>query len=87
VETAIEEGAGVSRFQVLRTAADALELRFEAGVADPDGAFARARIALRDYLATQGLASVRIRHGRSAPLREPRSGKLRRVCHAPGAAD
>ena len=42
VETAIEEGAHVTQFQLLCTAPDALELRFEPEVTDADAAFTRA---------------------------------------------
>jgi phenylacetate-coenzyme A ligase PaaK-like adenylate-forming protein len=85
VETAIEEGAQVTQFQLLCTAPDALELRFEPEVADPDAAFARARRALLVYLGTQGLDSIRVTHGRGAPLRDRLSGKVCRVRHAPPA--
>ena len=84
VETAIEEGAQVTQFQLLCTASDALEMRFEPEVTDPDAAFVRARNALLDYLRTQGLRSIRVVHGRDAPLRDSRSGKLCRVRHSPG---
>jgi phenylacetate-coenzyme A ligase PaaK-like adenylate-forming protein len=82
VETAIEEGAHVTQFQLLCTAPDALELRFEPEVTDADAAFTRARSALLDYLRTQGLNSIYVTHGRGAPLRDRRSGKLCRVCRA-----
>ena len=83
VETAIEEGAGVTQFQLLCTAPDALELRFEPEAGDADRAFACARTALLDYLQTQGLDAIRIVHGHRAPLRERASGKLCRVRNAP----
>jgi phenylacetate-CoA ligase len=83
VETAIEEGAKVTQFQLLCQAADTLELRFEPAVSDSEGAFACARTALMDYLRTQGLDAIRVVHGRRAPLRERSSGKLCRVCNAP----
>jgi phenylacetate-coenzyme A ligase PaaK-like adenylate-forming protein len=83
VETAIEEGAQVTQFQLLCTAPDALEIRFEPEVADVNAAFARARVALLDYLRSQGLDSIRVVHGRSLPLREARSGKLCRVLCKP----
>ena len=83
VETAIEEGAQVTQFQLLCTGPDALELRFEPEVTDPAAAFERARTALAGFLATHGVAGVRIVHGRRPPLREPRSGKLCRVRLAP----
>jgi phenylacetate-coenzyme A ligase PaaK-like adenylate-forming protein len=81
--TVIEEGAQVTRFQLLCVAPDRLELRFEAEEHDPKAAFQRARRALADYLATQGLAHVQIVHGTAPPLHHARSGKLERVCHAP----
>jgi len=84
--TVIEEGAQVTRFQLLCTAPDRLELRFEAEVHDPKAAFDRARVALAAFLVTQGLPLVRIAHGAAAPLRRPRSGKLERVLlQAPAA--
>jgi phenylacetate-coenzyme A ligase PaaK-like adenylate-forming protein len=82
VETAIEEGAQVTQFQLLCRAADTLELRFERGVGDSKHAFACAKAALMEYLRTQGLAAIHIVHGRRAPLRQ-RGGKLYRVCNAP----
>jgi phenylacetate-coenzyme A ligase PaaK-like adenylate-forming protein len=82
IETAIEEGAHVTQFQVLCTAADVLELRFEPEVGDARQAFARARTALAQFLRTHGLGAVRIVHGRRAPLRERASGKLCRVRYA-----
>jgi phenylacetate-coenzyme A ligase PaaK-like adenylate-forming protein len=84
--TVIEEGAQVTRFQLLCVAPDRLELRFEAEEQDPTAAFARAQRALADYLTTQGLAHVQIVHGMAPPLRHARSGKLERVCHAPRPA-
>jgi phenylacetate-coenzyme A ligase PaaK-like adenylate-forming protein len=78
--TAVEEGAHVAQFQLLRTAPDALEMRFEATVRDVPAAYERARLVLETFLARQGLANVRIERGQAAPLRQPRSGKLRRVC-------
>ncbi|HSW22025.1 MAG TPA: phenylacetate--CoA ligase family protein, partial [Burkholderiaceae bacterium] len=83
LETAIEEGAQVTQFQLLCTAPDALELRFEPGVADPAAAYRRARAALHAFLSLHGLAAVRITHGRQPPLHERASGKLCRVRLAP----
>jgi phenylacetate-coenzyme A ligase PaaK-like adenylate-forming protein len=82
LSTVIEEGAGITRFQLLRTAPRRLELRFEAAVADPAAAFGRVREVLAAYLAAQGLARVRIVHGHAPPLHGSRSGKLERVCNA-----
>jgi phenylacetate-coenzyme A ligase PaaK-like adenylate-forming protein len=86
VETAIEEGAHVTQFQLLCTAPNVLELRFEPEVIDTPGAFGRARAALATFLASHGVAAVRIVHGRRPPMRDRRSGKLCRVRHAPNGA-
>jgi len=77
--TAIEEGAQVTRFQLLCTAPDRLELRFEAEQPDPVAAFGRARAALAAFLAAHGLRNVRVAQGHAPPLRSGLSGKLHRV--------
>ncbi|HTP75106.1 MAG TPA: phenylacetate--CoA ligase family protein [Burkholderiaceae bacterium] len=84
LETAIEEGAQVTQFQLLCTAPDALELRFEPEVADAAAAFRRARAALHAFLRQHGLGAVRIAQGSDPPLRERASGKLCRVRVGPG---
>jgi phenylacetate-CoA ligase len=81
--TAIEEGAQVTRFQLLCTGPERLELRFEADQPDPHAAFSRARAALADFLASQGLGNVRVAHGQAPPLRSGSSGKLHRVLRLP----
>ena len=81
--TAIEEGAQVTRFQLLGTAPDRLELRFEADQPDPAAAFGRARAALSAFLATHGLQNVQVARGRAPPLHSGRSGKLHRVLRQP----
>jgi phenylacetate-coenzyme A ligase PaaK-like adenylate-forming protein len=86
LETAIEEGAQVTQFQLLCTGPDALELRFEHGEGDPPAAYRRASAALRAFLMQHGLDAVRIAHGRAPPLRERASGKLCRVRIAHGPA-
>ena len=80
--TVIEEGALLTQFQLLRTGPSTLELRLEAEVPDPAAAFARARAALLPFLAQQGLANVRVLHGRARPQHHAASGKLCRVIHA-----
>jgi phenylacetate-CoA ligase len=84
--TAIEEGAQVTRFQLLCTAPDRLELRFEPGQPDPDAAFSRTRATLRAFLQTHGLHGVRVMRSRELPLRSGPSGKLHRVLMQPGTA-
>jgi phenylacetate-coenzyme A ligase PaaK-like adenylate-forming protein len=81
--TAIEEGAQVTRFQLLCIAPDRLELRFETDQHDPMAAFGRARAALRAFLAAHGLGNVQVAHGHAPPLRSGRSGKLHRVLLQP----
>ena len=82
LSTVIEEGAGITRFQLLQTAPRRLELRLEADVADPAAAFRRAREVLAAYLVTQGLQRVTIVHSRAPPLHGAHSGKFERVCNA-----
>lgn len=85
LETAIEEGAQVCQFQVIerrRRQGHTLELRFEAGVPDARAAYGRCRAAIERYLAEQGVASTRCTYSREPPLRDAKSGKLRRVIHA-----
>jgi phenylacetate-CoA ligase len=85
LSTVIEEGAGVTQFQLLCTGPQRLELRFEAGVSDPADAFRRARHVLAAHLTAQGLPQLRIVHGHAPPLRHPRSGKMERVRYASAA--
>jgi phenylacetate-coenzyme A ligase PaaK-like adenylate-forming protein len=87
LSTVIEEGAGITQFQLLCTAPTALELRFEGAVADPEAAFVRARGVLCEFLATHGLAQVSIASSSAAPLRHPRSGKVERVRYGAAPAD
>jgi phenylacetate-CoA ligase len=85
--TAIEEGAHVAQFQLLRTAPDTLEMRFESSVPDPAEAYRSASAVLEAFLARHGLPNVRIERGASAPLQQPRSGKLQRVSCLPAQHD
>jgi phenylacetate-CoA ligase len=82
--TVLEEGAGVTRFQLLQTGPSALELRLEPQVAQRAAAFARMRSALEGFLAAQGLGNVRVAAASSqAPLHHACSGKVSRVLQAP----
>lgn len=87
LETAIEEDAGVTQFQLLLRSDTRLELRLEAGAADAAAALARARRAVLAFLAGQGLRGVHVVCSRAAVRRQSGSGKLRRVvdARAPGA--
>ncbi len=83
LETVIEEDAGVMQFQLLLTADGALELRLPAGTDADTGntrpAFERCRDALAAFFVKQGVKPHRLVHGQHEPLRQPGSGKLRRV--------
>lgn len=83
LETAIEEGANVSRFQVIGCRNGDLELRFESDVVDPRAAYAGCHAAIDAFLAEQGVVRTRVRFARDAPVLQGASGKLRRVINAP----
>ena len=80
VETVVEEGAGISRFQVIRVDSRRLSVRFEApaGVSR-DALWARVARSLRAYLAGHGLSDVVVSRDERAPVVDPRSGKFRQV--------
>lgn len=83
LETAIEEGAQVTQFQVIGRRGGDLELRFEAAVPDPRAAFAGCHAAIDDFLRQHGVAPTRVRYSRAAPRHGRCSGKLQRVISAP----
>ena len=83
LETAIEEAAQVTQFQVIGRRDGGLELRFEPGVADVQAAFAYCHAAIDNFLNEHGVAPTRVRLSRAAPLHGGASGKLRRVINAP----
>jgi len=82
LSTVVEEAAGLHRFQILQTAADALALRLDPDEApDPRAAWAAASRGLHEYLARQSLANVVVALEQHLPARsDPRTGKLRQVC-------
>ncbi|MEZ5728949.1 MAG: hypothetical protein R3E48_13705 [Burkholderiaceae bacterium] len=85
VETAVEEGTGLARFQVIQIADDAVSVRF----APPAGtsrnaAWRRIRRALGDYLVAQGLGDVAVNRDEQVPRADPVSGKFRQVIRGPG---
>ncbi|MDH5540896.1 MAG: phenylacetate--CoA ligase family protein [Rhizobacter sp.] len=77
--TAIEEGAGVAQFQVLRRAPNRLEMRLEGTQPEPRAASAAACAALDAFLHEHGLHHIHIVQSRKEPVRQPRTGKLNRV--------
>lgn len=83
LETAIEEAAQVTQFQVIGRRDGDLELRFEPGVADARAAFEGCHAAIDGFLRDHGVARTRVRFSRAAPLHGSASGKLRRVINAP----
>lgn len=90
LETVIEEGAGVSQFQLIdhadRHGVHRLELRFEPALAQPLAAYARCRHAIEAYLQSQHVKPTRCSYSADAPLRDPASGKIRRVVAMPAPA-
>jgi phenylacetate-CoA ligase len=83
LETAIEEAAQVTQFQVIGQRDGHLELRFEAAVPDARAAFGRCHAAIDAFLEQHGVAPTRVSFSRAAPLRGGVSGKLQRVVMAP----
>jgi phenylacetate-CoA ligase len=83
LETAIEEAAKVTQFQVIDRGGNRLELRLEPAVVDAKAAFDRCRRAVDGFLAQHGVAGARVSFSPAAPLREGASGKLHRVVSAP----
>lgn len=83
LETAIEEAAGVTQFQLIAQPDGALELRLEAGVPEPRTAFEACRGAIVAFLAEHGVAPLRLRFSHAAPVHTGAGGKLRRVISAP----
>lgn len=84
--TAIEEGAQVTQFQLLRTGPGSLDLRFEPGLSDPALDGLRAQAALGRFLKAHGLPGVQVTLSGLPPVRHAVSGKLSRVVlEAPAA--
>ena len=80
VATALELGAGDTRFQIAQTARAALAVRFDAhGARERAALWRRAAPGLRAYLDAQGLGAVRMSLEREAPHVDARSGKLHAV--------
>jgi phenylacetate-coenzyme A ligase PaaK-like adenylate-forming protein len=82
LETAIEEEAHVTQFQIIGQRDGHLELRLESTVPDARAAFGRCRAAIDAFLAEHGVANTRVQFSRAAPLHGRTSGKLRRVISA-----
>lgn len=83
LETAIEERAGVSHFQLPCHAGGRIEVRFEAVVTDTGSAFERTRRAVLGFLDKHGVVGARVRHSSAPPLLQAHSGKLQRVLQLP----
>ncbi len=78
--TIVENAADVHRFQLVQQAPDCLALRLEpCAVKHSSRAWPSAASALRDYLARQSLANVRVVLDPQPPQADARSGKLRQV--------
>ena len=77
--TAIEERAGVFRFQVLEEAANQLVLRIDPSEGNPNEVAARTEQCIRGYCAELGAQNVFVRTDPAPPQVDPVNGKLRRV--------
>jgi phenylacetate-coenzyme A ligase PaaK-like adenylate-forming protein len=77
--TAIEERAGVFRFQVLEEAANQLVLRIDPSEGNPREVAARTEECIRGFCAELGAQNVFIRTDPTPPQIDPVNGKLRRV--------
>jgi phenylacetate-coenzyme A ligase PaaK-like adenylate-forming protein len=83
--TVLEDDAGAFEFQLLARDRRTIALRLDPPTDGRSAAALRGDChrALRAYLDRNGLAPVRIVDDRARPARDARSGKLRRVMHAP----
>ena len=80
LETVVEEAAGERRFQIAQKSPERLAMRLEpAGATEAKRVWKRASHALREYLAAQKLANVRLELDRAPPRIDERSGKLHSV--------
>jgi phenylacetate-coenzyme A ligase PaaK-like adenylate-forming protein len=78
--TVIEETPGVHTFQVIQSAARTLRVRLEpVRGADYEQVWENLASNLRDYLALQGLAGIRLLRAPEPPRRDARSGKFRQM--------
>jgi phenylacetate-CoA ligase len=86
--TAIEERAGVHRFQLVEEGGNQLILRIDPSEGNPSEVAARTEECIRSFCAELGAHEVTVRTDPGPPQINPISGKLRRVCarHGPGAA-
>ena len=84
LETAIEERARLTQFQLLRLSDGRLELRLEPGVSGVDDAVRRCRRTVAAFLAEHGVARTGLTYSALEPLRHA-SGKVMRVMNAPVA--
>ncbi len=76
--TAVEEGSGEHRFQVVQTGPRALRVRVEARSRSRDSA-ARVKESLVQFLARQGLSRITLRVDTGEIAAHPVSGKFRQV--------
>lgn len=81
LQTVVEDDAGLMHFQILCNEDGALELRLDAAERGGAAAFARCHEAVASFLERHGVADTGLRLGTEPPLRQPGSGKVRRVVH------
>jgi phenylacetate-CoA ligase len=78
--TAIEERAGVFRFQVVEEDANRLLLRIDPSEGNPNEVAARTEQCIRGFCAELGAQDVFVHTDPAPPQIDPVNGKLRRVC-------
>jgi len=80
IGTAIERVAGLRRYQLVQTAADAVAIRYRSKPgADPPSVGRDAVRAVADYLGSQGAPAVSVTASDQPPRPDPVSGKFRAV--------
>ena len=83
LSTVVEEASGVHRFQIVQSGPHWLKLRLDTnGNANRKAMGQSACAALRGYLTSQGLPSVRVTMDKQAPTVDVMSGKLRQIISA-----
>jgi len=78
--TAIEERAGVYRFQIVEQSPNHLMLRIDPSEGDIGETAMRVAECIRSFCAELGLPGVVVQTGSEPPQINPISGKLRRIC-------
>ena len=80
-------GLDIQDAQIIQRDAATLQISFEPEAGHDAGlVWERLEARLRAFLAEQGLSAIRLERSAEPPLRDPESGKLRRILAQPGGA-